>query len=202
MPSTKKTSTFNSFIHSFLQKHVLITYYVLGTLLSWVIHQEPLTLNRSRGKKNTNLKFIFSLCRHIKSRIWELEFKKSTCLYNLSQNGKWLYQIMLRIIAFKASLEQSYFLHCWVWVEKKKGYVILKFFLNWYTFGRLRWPLTFWIIWKFCASAIFLIQASLPHTVFSCQTWSVKSAFSRRRVSWFSLVGVLHPLPASGIWHW
>ena len=81
---------------------------------------------------DTNLKFIFSLFRDIKSRILELEFEKSTYLWNLSQNRKLLYQIMLKIIACNASLKQSNFHHCGVWVGKQR-WCNFKGFFHWYT---------------------------------------------------------------------
>lgn len=93
-------------------------------------------------------------------RIWRLEFGKSTCLYNLSQNRKLLNHINFMSIAlFRTSLKQSYFLHCWVLLKKKKFFFLIGTLLDWFWL-----PFTFSFIWSFCTFEIFLTQASLPLT--------------------------------------
>lgn len=49
----------------------------------------------------------------------------------------------------------------------------------------------------------FSLSKPVPHTLSSAlYTGSTKSTFSRKQVSWFSLVGGLHPSPDFGAWCW
>lgn len=169
----------------------------------WVmIHQEISTLNRMGGHRILTLNLFFSFWKDKKQDLRIQIWKKKLTYIIWAQMGNccirqssWLLHLMLN---FLKTILFSWLLG----MGEKIGYVTFTFFffflflrLNWVDLDDPQLPNLF----EDPGHLQFSLSKPVPHTLSSALcTWSMKSPFSRRQVSWFSLVGGLHPSPDFG----